>query len=139
PVALAKALEERGYKGKRVGIDRNAWFLTVNIYERLVKEFGEFEDVAGLIEPLRRVKSARELEQMEQAGIANDAGMTAGLLATRAGASENDIASAVMGAAIKAGSEYLGMDPFVTSGPRSGVPHTTWRRRVLQPGDLAVL
>ena len=76
---------------------------------------------------------------MEKAAAANDAGMRAGLDATRAGASENDVAAAIMNAAIKAGSEYLGMDPFVTSGPRSGVPHTTWRRRKIEPGDLVAL
>jgi Xaa-Pro dipeptidase len=44
-----------------------------------------------------------------------------------------------MAASIKAGGEYVGMEPFVTSGPRSGIPHTTWRRRVIQPGDVTIL
>ena len=52
---------------------------------------------------------------------------------------ENDIAGGIMGAATRAGSEYLGMEPFVTSGPRSGVPHTTWRRRMIENGDLVIL
>jgi len=65
--------------------------------------------------------------------------MQAGLHATRLGASENDVAADIMAAAIRAGSEYLGMDPFVTSGPRGGVPHTTWRRRKIESGDLVAL
>jgi len=120
-------------------MDRNGWFLTVNLYERLVQEVGPLLDGSGLVEPLRRIKSAAELRQIEQAGIANDAGMQAGLAATRAGASENDVAAAIMGAAIKAGSEYVGMEPFVTSGARSGIPHTTWRRRQIEPGDVVAL
>ncbi|MFC0278247.1 M24 family metallopeptidase [Falsigemmobacter intermedius] len=40
-----------------------------------------------------------------------------------------------MAAAISAGSEAMAMEPLVSSGPRSGVPHATWRRRVLRPGD----
>ena len=44
-----------------------------------------------------------------------------------------------MGASIKAGGEYVGMEPFVKSGPRSGIPHTTWRRRKIEPGDVTVL
>jgi Xaa-Pro dipeptidase len=137
--ALAAVLTKRGWKGKRVGIDQNAWFLTINIYNRLVAEFGPLLDATALIEPLRRVKSKLEIEQLEKAGLANDAGMQAGLSSTRAGDTENDIASAIMGASIKAGSEYVGMEPFVTSGPRSGIPHTTWRRRKLELGDVAVL
>ena len=129
----------RGWLGKKVGIDRNAWFLTVNLYQRLVEECGPFLDGSGLVEPLRRVKSALEIAEMEKAGQANDAGMRAGLAATKVGASENDVAAAIMGAAIAAGSEYVGMEPFVTSGPRSGIPHTTWLRRRIEPGDIAVL
>jgi Xaa-Pro dipeptidase len=137
--AVAASLKKRGYSGKRVAIDRNGWFLTVNLYARLISEFGELLDASGMVEPLRRVKSKLELEQIERAAQANDEGMRAGLAAARAGASENDIAAAIMHAAIKAGSEYLGMDPFVTSGPRSGVPHTTWRRRKIETGDLVAL
>jgi len=139
PVVLAELLKAKGYTGKRVGVDKTAWFMTVAIYERLVAAFGPLEDASGLVEPLRRVKSPLELAELDRAGAANEAGMNAGLQVTRAGASENDIASAIMGAAIAAGSEYVGMEPFVTSGPRSGIPHTTWRRRRLEPGDIAVL
>jgi len=137
--ALAAVLRERGWQGKRVGIDRNGWFLTVNLYERLVQEFGPLLDASGLVEPLRRVKSPLEIEQMDEAGRANDEGMRAGLAATVDGATENDIAAAIMAASIKAGGEYVGMEPFVPSGPRSGIPHTTWRRRRIDPGDVAVL
>ncbi|MCC6889228.1 MAG: aminopeptidase P family protein [Hyphomicrobiales bacterium] len=137
--ALAAALKRRGWIGKRLAIDRNSWFLTVNLYEQLLAACGPLLDGSGLVEPLRRVKSPREIEQMEKAAAANDAGMQAGLDAVRVGATENDVAAAIMSAAIKAGSEYLGMDPFVTSGPRSGVPHTTWRRRRIEPGDLVAL
>lgn len=137
--ALAAVLRSRGWHGDRVAIDQNGWFLTVNLYSRLVAELGTLLDATGLVEPLRRVKSALEIEQMESAGRANDEGMRAGLAVTQVGASENDIAAAIMGASIKAGSEYVGMEPFVTSGPRSGVPHTTWRRRRIESGDVAVL
>jgi Xaa-Pro dipeptidase len=136
---LASAIKKRGWQGKRIAIDQNGWFLTVNLYNRLTAECGSFLDCSGIVEPLRRIKSQLEIEQMERSGRANDEGMRAGLAVTRSGATENDIASAIMGASIKAGSEYVGMEPFVTSGPRSGIPHTTWRRRKIQDGDITVL
>jgi Xaa-Pro dipeptidase len=46
----------------------------------------------------------------------------------KSGASENDFVAAMVGSAIKAGSEYVGMEPLVSAGRRSGVPHGTWRR-----------
>jgi Xaa-Pro dipeptidase len=137
--AVAQVLAARGWTGKRVAIDQNAWFLTVNLHQRLVKEFGPMLDGSGLVEELRRVKSPLELTQMKEAARQNDLGMAAGLEATREGASENDVAAAIMGAAIAAGSEYVGMEPFVTSGPRSGIPHTTWRRRRIETGDVVIL
>ena len=137
--ALAAVLKKRGWQGKRVAIDQNGWFLTINLYNRLIAEFGPLLDATGLVEPLRRIKSKLEIEQMDNAGRANEEGMRAGLAVTHLGANENDIASAIMGASIKAGGEYIGMEPFVTSGPRSGIPHTTWRRRKLESGDVTVL
>ena len=80
--AVAEVLAARGWKGKRVAIDQNAWFLTVNLHQRLVKEFGPLLDASGVVEELRRVKSPLELRQMEEAARANDAGMQAGLEAT---------------------------------------------------------
>jgi len=138
-VALATSLKRRGWIGKRIAIDRNSWFLTVNLFERISQECGTLLDGSFLVEPLRRVKSTAEIKQIEDAGRANDAGMKSGLETSRAGVSENDIAAAILSSAVRAGSEYLGMDPFVTSGPRSGIPHTTWRRRQIETGDVIAL
>ena len=137
--AVTEIVEARGFKGRRIAIDRNAWFLTVNLFDRLRDRLGPLEDGSGIVESLRRVKSARELAEIRAAARANDAGMRAGLAAVRAGGSENDVAAEIMHAAIKAGSEYVGMEPFVASGPRSGLPHATWRRRRIRKGDVVVL
>ena len=137
--AVADIVESRGFKGRRIAIDRNAWFLTPNLFDRLRRRLGRFTDGSGIVETLRRVKSARELAAIRAAARANDAGMKAGLEAVRAGATENDVAAEVMHAAIRAGSEYVGMEPFVASGPRSGLPHATWRRRRIRKRDLVVL
>jgi len=137
--AVADIVESRGFKGRRIAVDRNAWFLTPNLFDRLRKRLGRFVDGSGIVETLRRVKSARELAAIRAAARANDAGMQAGLEAVRAGATENDVAAEVMHAAIKAGSEYVGMEPFVVSGPRSGLPHATWRRRRIRKRDVVVL
>jgi Xaa-Pro dipeptidase len=135
---VVDALKRRGWAGKRLAVDRNAWFLTVNIYEKLL-EIGKILDGSGLVEALRRVKSDLELGFIREAAKANDAGMRAGLRTARAGVTENDVAAEIMAEAIRSGSEYMGMEPFVTSGPRSGIPHTTWRRRRIRPGDLVAV
>jgi len=133
---LATTLRRRGWQGRRVAIDRSAWFLTVDTYERLARELPDLLDGAGLVEPSRRVKSALELDCVAEAAKATDAGMRAGLKASRAGATENDVAAAVIAASVTAGSEYPGIEPLVTAGRRTGLPHAMWRRHRIKPGDV---
>jgi Xaa-Pro dipeptidase len=85
------------------------------------------------------VKSPAEIAALEASGDQADAGINAGIAAIRVGASENDVVAAMMHAAIAAGAEYMGMEPLVSSGPRSGVAHAAWRRRRLQAGDAVFL
>src|SRR5581483_9017636 len=61
--AVAEAVRRHGFAGKRIAIDQNAWYLTVNLYSRLVAELGPLLDGSGLVESLRRVKSPRELAE----------------------------------------------------------------------------
>lgn len=131
----ADLIKQLGWQNKRIAIDERGWFLPIAVYKALADRLGDLKDGAGLIEQLRAVKSAAEIAAVRKAAGYVDAGMTAGLAAMRAGASENDVAAAMMSAAIAAGSEYLGMEPLLSSGPRSGVPHGTWRRRRIERGD----
>lgn len=133
--ALVDQLEKLRLVGKRVAIEKRGWFLPIAFYEKLVARLGSVEDGSGVIESLRRVKSPAELAMIETAAKYTDAGMQAGLAAIRAGVTENTLVAAMLAASIAAGSEYLGMEPLVSSGPRSGIPHATWRRRTLQDGD----
>ncbi|CAK9886052.1 MAG: Ectoine hydrolase [Candidatus Erwinia impunctatus] len=136
---LVEVLRQRGWSEKRVGLDKRGWFLTIAVYEALQGQLGTIADTAGIIEPLRAIKSAAEIEKIAAAAAYVDAGMRAGIAAIRVGADENALVSAMMGAAIASGSEYVGMEPLVSTGPRSGVPHGTWRRRVMGDNDPVFL
>lgn len=132
-------IRHRGWQNRRLAIDERGWFLPIAVYKALLAALGETHDGAGVIESLRRIKSPLEIEKLEIAAGYTDAGMAAGVGAIAAGASENDLVAAMMGAAIAAGSEYVGMEPLVSTGPRSGIPHGTWRRRIMGRGDPVFL
>ena len=134
-VFTADLIQRLGWQNKRIAIDERGWFLPIAVYKALLSRLGNLRDGAGLIERLRAIKSPAEIGALRRAATYVDAGMKAGLGAMRAGASENDVVAAMMSAAIGAGSEYLGMEPLMSSGPRSGVPHGTWRRRKIEHGD----
>ncbi len=132
-------LRARGLGAKRVAIEKGGWFLPISFYEALTAVLPTLEDATGIVEAMRRVKSSAEIAKIEESCRQADAGILAGLGVLRPGITENDVVAEMMHAAIKAGAEYLGMEPLVSSGPRSGVPHATWRRRVLEPGDAIFL
>lgn len=134
-----KTIEDRGWGSKRFALDKRGWFLPIAVYEALSDGLGTIADGAGLIEQLRVVKSAREQEKIAMAAQYAEMGMRAGMVAIEAGSTENNLVASMMGAAIAAGCEYVGMEPLVSSGPRSGVPHGTWRRRRLEQGDPVFL
>ena len=136
---LAQTLQRLGLANKRVAIEKGGWFLPISFYEALLTTLPAISDATGIVETLRRVKSPLEIAALEESGRQADAGIAAGLAVLRAGASENDIVAEMMRAAISAGAEYMGMEPLVSSGPRSGVPHATWRRRRMEPGDALFL
>ncbi|WP_333631123.1 Xaa-Pro peptidase family protein [Agrobacterium cavarae] len=136
---LVKLIESRGLASRRIAIDKRGWFLPIAVYEALQARLGTIGDGAGVIETFRAIKSPLEVEKLEKAAAYVDAGMSAGLATIRVGATENDLVAAMMGSAIAAGSEYLGMEPLVSVGPRTGVPHGTWRRRAIAAGDPAFL
>ncbi len=140
PAALVLAtLRRLGLVRERVAIEKNGWFLPIRLYEALAEALPSIGDASGIVETLRRVKSAAEIAALEESALQADAGILAGLAAIRAGASENDLVAAMMQAAIAAGAEYMGMEPLVSSGSRSGVPHATWRHRRLEQGDAVFL
>lgn len=132
--ALASVVRRRPPRG-RVAVEKKGWFLPAALYEQMVAMFGSVEEGSGIVEGLRMVKSPVELEAIGKAGRYVEAGMRAGIASVSDGAGENDLVAAMMAASIAAGSEYMAMEPLVSSGPRSGTAHATWRRRRLARGD----
>ncbi len=140
PAALVlAALRHRGLARARLAVEKGGWFLPIAFYEALASVLPVLADASGIVEAMRRVKSVAEIGKIEESVRQAEAGIRAGLDAVRPGASENDVVAAMMHAAIAAGAEYMGMEPLVSSGPRSGVPHATWRRRALEAGDCVFL
>ncbi len=132
--ALLDLLHRSG--AKRVAMERDGFFLSPRFMAHLEALRGRpFLDGSALLPRLRMVKSPLELAAIRLAARHAEAGLAAGIDACAAGRSENAVAAAMLSAAVLDGSEAMAMEPLVSSGPRSGLPHMTWRRRVLEAGD----
>lgn len=133
--ALAMLLRVLGIA--RPAMELGGWFVSPLLAARIAAalKLDALPDGSSLLPPLRAVKSPAEIEAVRRAATYAEAGIRAGLAACRAGADENAVAAAMLGEATRAGSEAMAMEPLVSSGPRSGLPHMTWRRRPLEAGD----
>jgi Xaa-Pro dipeptidase len=136
---LAGALGEFGLRDRRLGYEKHCYFFRATEQEALFKACREttFVDCSGIVEEGRLIKSPAEIDLMGRAARATEAGMRAGIEATRVGVTENDIAAAIHDAMIRAGGEYPAISPFVASGPRCWIGHATWEGRRVE-GDETV-
>jgi Xaa-Pro dipeptidase len=88
---------------------------------------------------MRLVKSELEVALIREAGASAAAGMQAGVGAVAEGASENDVAAAMLEAMVRGGSDWPSIVPFVASGERGAIGHATWARRSIRRGDSVFL
>lgn len=133
-------LAELGVVGQNIGVEPDSWFITPERYLQLQaaveRRGGRVLPVSGLVERLRVVKSAEELVYTRAAARALERPMRIAIEASREGTTENDVAALAVAELIRSGCEYAGLPPFITSGPRSRLCHSTWSGRRYQRGDV---
>lgn len=138
--SLVDALGQRGLGSARVGFERNSYYFPAYQQDRLREAYGAgLVDCFGIVEEGRIRKSPVEIEVMRRAARAAEAGMTAGLEAAVPGVSENEVAAEISAAMFRAGGEFPAVMPYVASGPRSMIGHSTWEGRIIQPGEHVFL
>jgi Xaa-Pro aminopeptidase len=130
-----RVLREYGCGKGRLGVQTRQ--LTADQYRSLRERLPEVELLAAddLIAAIKVVKSPAEIAYLREAARLTTRGMEAALAEAGPGKTENDLAAAASDVMIRGGSEFMCIDPIVTAGRRSGVPHSTFRRNVLKPGD----
>lgn len=123
--------------GSRIGTEALTWAVSPALAAGIAHRLGgRVVPLDGLVESLRLIKSRAEIALIRQSCRYTEAAMSAAFEAAVPGASEDDVAAAVYHRMISAGSSYPSLAPFVSSGPRTFMPHQTWSGRLLQPGDM---
>jgi Xaa-Pro dipeptidase len=135
------ALSSRNLAGRRIAMEATAPFMTARTWLRLKAALGadRVADGSEIVEPVRAIKSPLEIEKIRTACRLVDEGMEAAIGAVRDGGTENDVAVAAYAAMVGRGSDPLVSNPIVTSGPRSGVAHTSFKNRRLERGDTVLI
>jgi Xaa-Pro dipeptidase len=140
--AAAQLLRGFAPGAKRVGLETDGLYLTARDYRHLSALMGAVAEVVPLdrfVKDFITRKSEAELAYLRASAAVTDQAMKAAVDATSAGVPDNEIAAAAVSALVRAGGEFTCNFPIVTSGWRSGIPHTTYKRRRIERGDVVFI
>ena len=132
-VALIDLAKDRAWAGKRLGWDYNR--MAVDVFQGVSGAVdAEWVPMRNVLEEARSQKSPAEIEQIRRAGRLTVLGMRRPERPS-VRAPRHRHANAAYDAIIGGGSERMGLQPIVTVGKRSGIPHTTFRRIPIEPAS----
>jgi Xaa-Pro aminopeptidase len=118
-----------------IGMDARTPVAAGAIAPRLAPGRAAWKAATHLVTQLRRSKSPLELAAMRESGRITREAVAETLASLRPGMRDSDVAAILLGRMIELGSEFPAMGPFVATGLRSSLIHTTWKRRPIAPGD----
>jgi Xaa-Pro aminopeptidase len=127
-------LEEIGRsRVRRVGFEQD--HMTVAQRESFKKEL---VPVTGLIERLRAIKDAGEIEKIRASVLSNSAALEAALKRFKVGMKESELAAEIDYQNRKLGAEAPAFDTIVAAGDRSALPHAQPGASRISPGILLI-
>lgn len=139
---LRSILEEHGCKGKKLGVEWEAYGLTARNGQRLtvaLEGFCTLADASELITKLRAVKSTQEIDYVRKAGQLADAAWDAAVDVAAPGVDEGEVLAALQAAIFKGGGDFPANDAVIGSGREALLCRYHTGRRVLDTQDQLTL
>jgi len=142
---VGEILTQIGQGKRSIGVEMDNYYFSAKAFERLKKALpnATFKDGDLLVNEVRLIKSAQEIEYMNKAAIIADQAMHHGVQSIRAGVRECDVAAKIYYHLISGTEEYGGdypaIVPLLPSGKNTGIPHLTWTDREYKEGDTALV
>lgn len=139
--ALAEWVGDRGKKSKRWTIGIESEHMTVADKKRLTDLLPPgrlIRDATSVVERLRMVKDADELQSLRAAVRLGAALFDRALEVLRPGVKETDVAAEMELAARLAGAEEMSFPTIIASGARSALPHGRASGQAIAPGGFVV-
>ena len=141
-VELREALASLGCKGKRLGVEWEAYGLTARNGQRLqaaLDGFCTLADASELVSKLRVVKSPAELAYVRRAAELGDAALDEANRLAKPGAFEGDILAAMQGAVFRGGGDDPANEYIIGSGKDALLCRYYSGRRHLDANDQLTL
>ena len=121
-IDLRDILEGQGCRGKRLGIELEAWCLTGRRWEMVkaaLDGFCAWEDASDLVSRLRLVKSDAEIAYVRRAGQLADDALEAAQNTAKPGTPEQDVLAAMHDAIFRGGGDYAASRFIIGAGERA--------------------
>lgn len=136
----AAVLAARGLAGACLGIESWTAGLSHGLGAALTAAVeARWQDVSGLVDTLRRVKSPEEQALMRRAAAVSKAARAAAEAAIADGAPETEVAAECIAAMVRAGGAPPGFGPFIRPAARIGEEHATWGDGRFRSGEPVFL
>ncbi|MGB7606088.1 MAG: Xaa-Pro peptidase family protein [Lutisporaceae bacterium] len=126
-------------KVNRIGIEDN--FMTVAMYENLKSNLQgvEVAPLKDILEAIRMIKDADEIEAIEKAANIADSAFKHILDFIKPGVTEKEVALELEYTMKKNGATNLSFESIVASGVRSSLPHGVFTDKVINNGEFLTL
>ena len=131
-------LDELSLKGKKIGIEYEAYGLTGRNALRLnnsIKNYCDVEDQSELITKLRVIKSQEEIVYVKKAAELADKALDEAWKYTKAGASESKILAEMQKAVLEGGGDYPANEYIIGSGHNALLCRYQAEKRILSNED----
>ena len=141
-VQLKQILDEFGCKGRRLGVEYDAYGLTAKngkMLEAALSDFCTLQDASDLVSRLRVVKSEAELAYVRKAAELADLACDEAHRLAGPGADEGDVLAAMQGIIFAGGGDYPGNEFIIGSGQDALLCRYKSGRRKLDPQDQLTL
>ena len=139
---LRDILDGHGCRGKRLGVEWEAYGLTANngrAVDAALDGFCLIDDASRLVSRLRLIKSPAEMAYVRRAGELADVAWEKAVDLAEPGAFEGDILAAMQGAVFRDGGDYPGNEFIIGSGPQALLCRYFTGRRHLDVRDQLTL
>jgi len=142
---LASVLPElfAGLAVQKLGVEGH--YLTHESYLQIAKALAdacpkaEIRSVKDLIEQLRRVKEADEIDAIKASLALTEKALSSVWTMLRPGLTERELAWKIEVLIREGGGEAVSFPPIVAAGPNAALPHAVPTERKISPGDCLIL
>lgn len=146
---ITERARERGLlptgRGSVIGAECDSHFFSARAYLALAAGVGSAEvvDSRELVNWVRLVKSAHEVEQLHVAGSIAERAMRVALDAIEPGRRQCDVAADILSAQARGtethGGDYPAIVPMLPTGAAAGTPHLTWSEAPFRSGEATTV